>query len=166
MRQFWRSDPCYEKDHGVNGSICSFISYLSEVSVDEKYINFKNSVCPVMLSSSLSKAEFWSSPRRTKLKKMAFCLLVLPSSNIIYLHKIHGSYPRFKCVFIFQFLKCITTYLGSVLLFLFKAFFCYFFLSGWEVVSFASWKKDGKWWEFTKIKSNSCKLIGSQLGDW
>lgn len=31
MRQFWRSDPCYEKDHGVNGSICSFIIYLSEV---------------------------------------------------------------------------------------------------------------------------------------
>ncbi|KAM7436482.1 hypothetical protein ABFA07_013746 [Porites harrisoni] len=31
MRQFWKSDPCYEKDHGVNGSICSFIVYLSEV---------------------------------------------------------------------------------------------------------------------------------------
>jgi len=33
MRQFWKSDACYEKDHGVNGSICSFIIYLSEVSV-------------------------------------------------------------------------------------------------------------------------------------
>ena len=33
MRQFWRSDPCYEKDHGVNGSVCSFIIYLSEVSL-------------------------------------------------------------------------------------------------------------------------------------
>ena len=32
MRQFWKSDPCYEKDHGVNGTICSFIVYLSEVS--------------------------------------------------------------------------------------------------------------------------------------
>lgn len=31
MRQFWKSDSCYEKDHGVNGSICSFIVYLSEV---------------------------------------------------------------------------------------------------------------------------------------
>ncbi|KAJ7340119.1 Alpha-1,6-mannosylglycoprotein 6-beta-N-acetylglucosaminyltransferase A [Desmophyllum pertusum] len=31
MRQFWKSDKCYEQDHGVNGSICSFISYLSEV---------------------------------------------------------------------------------------------------------------------------------------
>ncbi|KAL9957677.1 hypothetical protein ACROYT_G034601 [Oculina patagonica] len=31
MRQFWRSDACYERDHRVNGSICSFIVYLSEV---------------------------------------------------------------------------------------------------------------------------------------
>jgi len=32
MSQFWASDPCYEKDHGVNGTICSFIVYLSEAS--------------------------------------------------------------------------------------------------------------------------------------
>ena len=32
MRQFWKSDPCYEKEHGVNGTICSFIVYLSEAS--------------------------------------------------------------------------------------------------------------------------------------
>lgn len=31
MRQFWKTDKCYEQDHGVNGSICSFIIYLSEV---------------------------------------------------------------------------------------------------------------------------------------
>lgn len=31
MRQFWKTDKCYKEDHGVNGSICSFIVYLSEV---------------------------------------------------------------------------------------------------------------------------------------
>lgn len=41
MRQFWKSDPCYEKDHGVNGSICSFIVYLSEVSLQHyKFLHF------------------------------------------------------------------------------------------------------------------------------
>lgn len=31
MRKFWKSDPCYANDHGVNGTVCSFISYLSVV---------------------------------------------------------------------------------------------------------------------------------------
>lgn len=31
MRQFWKSDQCYANEHGVNGTICSFIIYLSEV---------------------------------------------------------------------------------------------------------------------------------------
>ena len=32
MKEHWRSDPCYERDHGVDGTLCSFIVYLSEVS--------------------------------------------------------------------------------------------------------------------------------------
>ncbi|XP_031559579.1 alpha-1,6-mannosylglycoprotein 6-beta-N-acetylglucosaminyltransferase A-like [Actinia tenebrosa] len=31
MRNFWKSDACYAKDYGVNGTICSFLVYLSEV---------------------------------------------------------------------------------------------------------------------------------------
>ena len=33
MRQFWKTDKCYKEDHGVNGSVCSFIVYLSEVGI-------------------------------------------------------------------------------------------------------------------------------------
>ena len=40
MKQYWKSDACYEKDHGVNGSICSFIVYLSEVSKQLSLTNF------------------------------------------------------------------------------------------------------------------------------
>ena len=32
MEQFWRSDPLYAS-HGVDGSLCSFLDYLSEVSI-------------------------------------------------------------------------------------------------------------------------------------
>ncbi|XP_048579718.1 alpha-1,6-mannosylglycoprotein 6-beta-N-acetylglucosaminyltransferase A [Nematostella vectensis] len=31
MRNFWKTHECYAKDHGVNGTICSFLVYLSEV---------------------------------------------------------------------------------------------------------------------------------------
>ncbi|KXJ25562.1 Alpha-1,6-mannosylglycoprotein 6-beta-N-acetylglucosaminyltransferase A [Exaiptasia diaphana] len=31
MRNFWKSDPCYAQDYGVNGTVCSFLIYLSEV---------------------------------------------------------------------------------------------------------------------------------------
>lgn len=31
MKVSWRSDPCYSR-YGVNGSLCSFLVYLSEVS--------------------------------------------------------------------------------------------------------------------------------------
>ncbi|XP_046860025.1 alpha-1,6-mannosylglycoprotein 6-beta-N-acetylglucosaminyltransferase A-like isoform X2 [Xenia sp. Carnegie-2017] len=31
MREHWKSDPCYETDFGVNGTLCSFLIYLSEV---------------------------------------------------------------------------------------------------------------------------------------
>lgn len=47
MSQFWASDPCYEKDHGVNGTICSFIVYLSEV---ERW-------CPLLPGRTLKEKE-------------------------------------------------------------------------------------------------------------
>ena len=40
MRQFWKTDKCYKKDHGVNGSICSFIVYLSEVGIFKCLLNY------------------------------------------------------------------------------------------------------------------------------
>ncbi|PFX20412.1 Alpha-1,6-mannosylglycoprotein 6-beta-N-acetylglucosaminyltransferase A [Stylophora pistillata] len=46
MRQFWKTDKCYKQDHGVNGSICSFIIYLSEILIhigllsNEKKLHF------------------------------------------------------------------------------------------------------------------------------
>lgn len=47
MSQFWASDPCYQKDHGVNGTICSFIVYLSEV---ERW-------CPLLPGRTLKEKE-------------------------------------------------------------------------------------------------------------
>ena len=41
MKNFWRSDPVYAS-HGVNGSLCSFVKYLSEVEA----------WCPLMKGSS------------------------------------------------------------------------------------------------------------------
>ena len=41
MRHMWKSDPCYEA-HGVDGSDCSFIMYLSEVRLLIYYNNNNN----------------------------------------------------------------------------------------------------------------------------
>lgn len=50
MREHWKSDPCYERDFGVNGTLCSFLIYLSEVESwcprlpGAKHISPQNSV--------------------------------------------------------------------------------------------------------------------------
>ena len=44
MEQFWRSDSRYAS-HGVDGSLCSFITYLSEVSEELSVIHQMYVLC-------------------------------------------------------------------------------------------------------------------------
>ncbi|KAK3735088.1 hypothetical protein QZH41_011256 [Actinostola sp. cb2023] len=71
MRNFWKSDSCYTKDHGVNGTICSFLVYLSEVE----------SWCPILPGRRRPTAEktllknkpvscFWQDFERKDVEKL------------------------------------------------------------------------------------------------
>ena len=47
MRNSWKKDECYAR-YGVNGSICSFIMYLSEVSPLFEFVtNFSESIISI-----------------------------------------------------------------------------------------------------------------------
>lgn len=113
-----------------------------------------------MRLSSILKISLWyvQAVLLRRIKKITFCMLVLPPSNYLPEQDLWELWLKFKRFsIVFQFLECKVK-----CTFPFKAssFPAFLFLSGWEVVSLASWKKDGKWWKFTKIKSiNSCKLI-------
>ncbi|XP_069389486.1 alpha-1,6-mannosylglycoprotein 6-beta-N-acetylglucosaminyltransferase A-like isoform X2 [Paralichthys olivaceus] len=85
MKEVWRTDPCYGSN-GVNGSLCSFIIYLSEIE----------SWCPVLPGRSVSSAPAEKSEADKPTTKAGQLNLSPPHLLAVVRNSVEGLYPSLK----------------------------------------------------------------------